>query len=139
MRPLHTLLATTKTKRPLAWDDNTVKAFNDVKRPNVSLLSYPTPDVPTIIMTDASNTAVGVVLQQLINNTWRPIAFFSKTLKPQETRYSTFDRKLLAVYLAIKHSLHFIEGQQFHVLTDHKPLIFALQSRSNKYTHRQLG
>ena len=54
-------------------------------------------------MTDASNTAVGAVLQQMIDNTWRPIAFFCKTRKPQETRYSTFDRELLAVYLAIKH------------------------------------
>ena len=89
-------------------------------------------------MTDASNTAVGAVLQQLIDNTWRPIAFFSKTLKPQETRYSTFDRELLAVYLAIKHFRYFIEGRQFYVSTDHKPLIFALQSHSDKYTPRQL-
>ena len=57
---------------------------------SASLLSYPTPDAPTNIMTDASNTAVGAVLQQLINNTWRPIAFFSKTLKPQKTRYRYF-------------------------------------------------
>ena len=140
VRPLHTLLATTKTKQPLAWDDNNLKAFNDIKQAIVyaSLLSYLTPDAPTNIMTDASNTAVGAVLQQFINNTWRPIAFFSKTLKPQETRYSTFDRELLAVYLAIKHFRHFIEGRQFHVSTDHKPLIFALQSHSDKYTPRQL-
>ena len=80
VRPLHTLLATTKTKQPLAWDDNNLKAFNDTKQTIVcaSLLSYPTPDAPTNIMTDASNTAVGAVLQQFINNTWRPIAFFSK-------------------------------------------------------------
>ena len=54
-------------------------------------------------MTDASNNAVGAVLQQEVNNTWRPIAFFSKTLKLQETKYSTFHYELLAVYLAIKH------------------------------------
>ena len=51
----------------------------------------------------------------------------------QETKYSTFHRELLAVYLAIKHFCYFIEGHQFHVLTDHKPLIFALQSHSDKY------
>ena len=27
VRPLHTLLATTKTKQLLAWDDNTLKAL----------------------------------------------------------------------------------------------------------------
>ena len=51
-------------------------------------------------------------------------------LKPAETHYSTFDRELLAVYLAIKHSRHFVEGQTFHVLTDHKPLTFALSTKS---------
>ena len=30
--PLHTLLSTTKTKQPLAWDDNTLKPFNDIKQ-----------------------------------------------------------------------------------------------------------
>ena len=82
-------------------------------------------------MTDASNTTVGTVLQQIVDKTWRPMAFFSKTLKPQETRYSTFDHELLAVYLAIKHFQHFIEEWQFHVSTDHKPLIYALQSHSD--------
>ena len=49
-------------------------------------------------MTDASDTAVGAVLQQQINGEWKPIAFFSKRLKPAETRYSIFDRELLAIY-----------------------------------------
>ena len=54
-----------------------------------------------------------------------------------ETRYSTFDRELLAVYLAIKHYWHFLEGRQFHVLTDHKPLTFALNTRSDHHSPRQ--
>jgi len=89
-------------------------------------------------MTDASDSAVGAVLQQLINSQWCPIAFFSKKLQPAETRYSTFDRELLAIYLAIKHFLHFIEGRTFHVITDHKPLTFTLSSHSDKYTPRQI-
>ena len=46
---------------------------------DTSLLSCHTPEAPTNIMTDASNTAVGAVLQQMTDNTWRPIGFFSKT------------------------------------------------------------
>jgi hypothetical protein len=52
-------------------------------------------------MTDASDIAVGTVLQQYVDGTWHPIYFFSKKMKPTETRYSTFDRELLAIYLAI--------------------------------------
>ena len=62
-------------------------------------------------MTDASDTAVRAVLQQNINGTWQPIS--SRKMTPAESRYSTFDRELLAVYLAIKHfrhSLMFVVG-----------------------------
>ena len=87
-------------------------------------------------MTDASDIAVGAVLQQNINGTWQPISF-SRKMTPAESRYSTFDCELLAVYLAIKHFRHFLEGRQFHVLTDHKPLTYALNSRSDRYSPRQ--
>ena len=79
----------------------------------------------TCIAADASDAAVGAVLQQLIDRIWCPISFFFKKLKPSETRYSTFDRELLAVYLAIKHFRHFIEGREFHVHMDHKLLTFV--------------
>ena len=89
-------------------------------------------------MTDASNIAVGAVLQEYCNGQWCPISFFSKALKPAETRYSTFNRELLAIYLAIKHFRYFLEGREFHVRTDHKPLVYALSARADRYTPRQI-
>lgn len=53
-------------------------------------------------------------------------------MTPAETHYSTFDRELLAVYLAIKHFRHFLEGRQFHM--DHKPLTFALNKSSDHHS-----
>ena len=88
-------------------------------------------------MTDASGTAVGAALQQYIDGSWTPISFFSKKLKPAEVRYSTFDRELLAIFLAIKHFRHFLEGRHFHILTDHKPLTYALNSRPDRHSPRQ--
>ena len=140
MQPLHAMLPEGKCKlQTLSWTDSAVAAFNSTKEElaKASLLSYPKPDAPTCLMTDASDTAVGAVLQQHINGIWRPISFFSRKMTPAETRYSTFDRELLAVYLAIKHSRHFLEGRLFHVLTDHKPLTFALNTRSDRYSPRQ--
>ena len=140
MQPLHALLSKGKSKsQSLSWTDSALAAFNSTKEAlaNASLLSYPQSDAPTCLMTDASDTAVGAVLQQNIDDTWRPISFFSRKMTPAETRYSTFDRELLAVYLAIKHFRHFLEGRLFHVLTDHKPLTFALHTRSDRYSPRQ--
>lgn len=85
-------------------------------------------------MTDVSDLAVGAMLQHYSNSEWCLISYFSKKLQPAETRYSTFDRELLYVYLAIKHSCHFVEGHQFHVRTDHKPLMLPLSSCSDRYT-----
>lgn len=105
---------------------------------NATLLTHPKPDAPTCIITDASDTAVGAVLQQCIADVWCPISFFSRKLKPAETRYSTFDRELLAIYLAIKHFQYFVEGREFHVLTDHKPLIYARDARPDRHSPRQI-
>ena len=89
-------------------------------------------------MTDASDYAVGAVLQQYVDQQWCPIAYFSKKLKRSETKYSTYDRELLAIYLAIKHFRHFLEGRTFTVFTDHKPLTYSLSSTTDKYTPRQI-
>ena len=77
------------------------------------------------------------MLQQYDQGTWQPLSFFSKKMSKTERRYSTFDRELLAVYLAIKHFRHLLEGRHFHVLTDHKPLTYALHTRSDRHSPRQ--
>ena len=66
------------------------------------------------------------------------MATFSRKLQPAERNYSTFDRELLGIYGAIKHFRHFVEGRQFHVLTDHKPLTFLPSCQSNRHSPRQV-
>ena len=140
MQPLHALLASSKPKsQTLTWNNTALAAFSAIKEAlaNATLLYYPKSDTPTCLMTDASDTTVGAVLQQYVDDTWHPISFFSRKLKPAETRYSAFDRELLAVYLAIQHFRYFLEGRHFHVLTDHKPLTYALHTRSDRHSPRQ--
>ena len=127
--PLTNLLSgKTTSNAPITWSPEAESAFEQSKASlaQATLLHHPRHDAPTCIATDASDYAVGAVLQQLIDGTWSPIAYFSKKLQPAETRYSTFDRELLAVYLAIRHFRHFVEGRDFFVVTDHRPLTFSL-------------
>ncbi len=80
MQPLHSHLSSGKTKsQSLTWTDAAVASFISTKEAlaNASLLSYPTPDAPSCLMTNASDTAVGAVLQQHIHGTWHPLSFFS--------------------------------------------------------------
>ena len=141
LEPLNGLLATPQgCDRKLSWDDMTTAAFTAIKDAlaTTTLLSHPKPFAPLCIMSDASDRAVGAVLQQQIDGKWHPLSYFSKKLRPAETRYSTFDRELLAVYLSIKNFRHMVEGRDFQVITDHKPLTFALATSSDKYTPRQI-
>ena len=140
LQPLNSLLAAPKdSAKTLLWSDVATTAFSRIKEAlaNATILSHPKPEALTCIMADASNTAVGAVLQQFIDGQWRPISYFSKKLRPPETRYSTFDRELLAIYLAIKHFRHFVEGRVFHISTDHKPLTYAPTTRSDRHSPRQ--
>ena len=137
---LNSLLSSAKSStKEVSYNAEATVAFNAVKDAlaGAALLSHPKSEAPTNVMVDASNTGVGAVLQQSIDGEWRPLAYFSKKLTPAETRYSTFDRELLAIYLAVKHFRHFLEGRQFFVLTDHKPLTYALSSQSDRSSPRQ--
>jgi hypothetical protein len=65
-------------------------------------------------------------MQQKSGDHWLPLDFFSRKLTGTKSRYSTFERELLAAQAAIKHFHHFCEGRAFQLCTDHKPLIIAL-------------
>ena len=92
-------------------------------------LAHPSATAETSINTDASDTAVGAVLQQCIHGVWTPISFLSRKLLPAEKKYSTFDKELLAIYLAVKKFRYFVEGRKFAIslTTNH------LRSYSTKY------
>ena len=140
LQPLHTLLAHTQPKTGLLWSEECILAFDRAKEAlaQATLLVYPQANAPLSLMTDASDKAVGAVLQQLVNDEWQPISYFSHKLSSTECHYSTFDRELLAIYLALKHFRYFVEGRHFSIYTDHKPLTFSLRTKSDKYSPRQL-
>ena len=141
LNPLHKLLPhSTKGTKSIEWTDQARSAFLAAKNAlaDATLLSHPQLNAHLAIMSDASDIAVGAILQQRIGDQWQPIAFFSRKLTATETRYSTFDRELLAIYLAIRHFRHMVEGREFAVFTDHKPLTRALSSRGTHHSPRQV-
>ena len=132
LQPLHDLLKTApKGNTALEWTDSAMTAFQDIKEAlaSASLPVHLLPDAPTCIFTDASNAAVVAVLQQMINDKWCPLAYFSWKLNSAQQKYSTFDCELLAIYLSIRHFRYFVEGRDYFIVTDHKPLTYAITAR----------
>nr|VZI46645.1 unnamed protein product [Spirometra erinaceieuropaei] len=136
--PLTSLLSGYKRTFELA--PAALTSFEQVKAllADATLLTHFHADAPISLMVDASNVAVGAVLQQSLSDSIVPSAFFSKKLSKAETRYSTFGLELFAVCLAVRHFRHLLEGREFTIFTDHKPLTFALNFHSDKLNPREI-
>ncbi len=69
VQPLTDLLSSKFTRSSFVLNDEALSAFNNIKSAvaKATLLTHPSPDAPYCLMVDASNTAVGGVLQQHIN------------------------------------------------------------------------
>ncbi len=136
MAPLHALL---KDKQ-IQWTEEAEKAFEESKKmvAERTMLAFPAKTAFLSLAVDASDTAVGAVLQQraTTNQPWTPLGFYSHGLDATQRKYSAFDRELLAIKLAIEHFRFMLEGRSFTVFTDHKPLTTAILS-STERTPRQ--
>ena len=137
MGPLHSM--SHAKGRDFQWTAQHQSAFDATKEALASavLLVHPSANATTCLTVNASDLVIGGVLEQFLDGSWKPLAFFSRKLDNAQKSYSTFDRELLAMYSAVKHFAYLIEGRKFHIYTDHKPLTFAFASSSERWTSRQ--
>jgi hypothetical protein len=84
--PLHDVLSGPRVKGslPITWTPELLKAFDETSLSLTTLLAHPNPSTPLALVTDASTSTMGAVLQQLVNKAWQPFAFFSKELNPAQ-------------------------------------------------------
>lgn len=126
--------------RKINWTKESSDAFDEVKRQlsESTLLAFPSHEAPLALVVDASDLAVGAVVQQNIGDNWQPLGFFSVKISKAQIKYSAYDRELLAIYYGIKHFRFLLEGRDFTIFTDHKPLTFAFQQNLDKASPRQV-
>lgn len=139
LRPLYQALQTSKPRQALNWCPEMTQSFIAGKHAlaSATMLVHPHSDGQIALTCDASDIAVGAVLEQYTHGCWEPLAFFSRQLRKPEIKYSTFDRELLGVYLAIRHFRYMLEGRQFTIYTDHKPLVHAMSKATEVWSARQ--
>lgn len=127
-------------KSTIKWTKDSLKAFELCKAQlcSAAVLAFPSSDAKLSLTVDASDVAIGAALHQDRAGNMEPLGFFSKKLTECQKKYSAYDRELLAAYSGVKHFRHFIEGREFTIFTDHKPLIFAFKQKSDKASPRQL-
>ena len=129
LQPLNRMLSQPKCSRQaLRWNEEAEEAFSAIKTKlaSATLLAFPVLGAETQVMVDALTSAVGGVLQQVIDDNAKPLAFFSKALNSAQVNYFVFDWELLAMCLSSRHFRYFLEGRTFTLFTDHKPLVSAV-------------
>ena len=115
----------TGTKTAWEWGTTEQGAFDELKDRMVKapVLAYPHPTRPTKLRTDASgHTIAGVLQQQQEDGTWRPIAFWSRSMRAAEKGYAATAREGLAAVEMVKHFRPYLEGRKFDLESDAKAL-----------------
>ena len=102
-----------------------------------ALLHHPRPGATLALTTDASDKAIGGVLEQRGPQGWEPLAFYSSKLEPNQQQWPPYDRELLAAYKGTRHFRDLIEGRVFTLYTDHQSLVPSVHKKSDPQTIRQ--
>ncbi len=135
LSPLHELVARCeknkgRRKQLFTLSKLELVAFEEAKEALITATEVAFPDFgkPFQVVCDASDIAVGAVLQQRSSSgIMVPVRFFSRKLNKAERNYGAFDRELLSACLAVKGFAHILDnGIPFQLATDHLPLVNAI-------------
>uniref|UniRef100_UPI003EBE0B76 reverse transcriptase/ribonuclease H family protein n=1 Tax=Klebsiella pneumoniae TaxID=573 RepID=UPI003EBE0B76 len=110
------------------WTPTCEKSFNKLKSilMNEPVLVAPNFNLPFKIAVDASDYGAGAVLLQDKDNLEHPVCYFSKKFNQYQRKYSTIEKELLSLILALHHFDAYISpmSSSLIVYTDHNPLTF---------------
>ena len=127
-KPLTELL---RKGRAFVWEARQQTSFEDLRDSlcHEPILQCPDFDLPFILTTDASSTAIGAVLSQGKLGEDLPVCFASRSLSRAEANYTATERECLAVVFFTKHFRHYLYGRKFTIVTDHQALVWLHNSR----------
>jgi len=125
-------------KKAFRWETAQADAFNNLKTAllNTPVMGLPNADDSFILDTDASDFAIGAELIQIQDGDERVISYGSFTMTPEQRKYCTTRKELLAVVRFTRQYRHYLLGKPFTVRTDHNSLRWLL---SFKEPHGQLA
>jgi hypothetical protein len=81
---------------------------------------------------DASDYAIGAVLDQLKDKKHYAISYASKTLTGPQLNYATMERELLVIIFAVEKFRSYLVGAKVIVYTDHAALKYLLTKKDAK-------
>jgi len=131
MEPLNRLM---KKNAEFIWGEEQQKAFEKTRTALAEgpTLAYPDFSKTFHIFTDASLHGIGAMLAQEMDGVMRPIAFYSRQLRPAEKNYHIAELEALALVFAARKTREFTFGNpNVEVHTDNRALTFIRNAKSS--------
>jgi hypothetical protein len=112
------------SKAPVKFTEADLRAFQRIKEAlceNLEVFQLD-PDSPFVLRCDASDVAIGAVLEQERGDKWVPVGFLSRKLTPSQKNWSAREKECYAIVAALHKWAGWIGFQPVTVTTDHKTL-----------------
>ena len=124
------IIALTRKHAHFKWSEMHQKAFDYIKDSLtvVPLSSYPNPNSPYTLFTDASDTCIGSCLTQMCDGDEKPIYYLSHTLSKLQCKWSTVEKGAYSIHYALQKLDFYLHNAEFVIKTDHAPLRYLLNS-----------
>ena len=116
------------------FDDSCKTAFEEIKSRLVQapIMAAPEWDQGFEVMCDSSDFAMGAVLGQRKEKTFRAIYYASKTFNEAQENYSTTEKEMLAIVFSCEKFRQYILGSHVIVHTDHAAIKYLMSKKEAK-------
>ena len=130
-KPLYKLL---EKDAKFVWDEDCQRSFEELKAYLTTTLIVRAPNwqLPFEVMCDASDLAIGAVLEKREGGKPYVVYDVSKTLNEAQRNYTTTEKELLAVVYALDKFQAYLVRSDIIILTDHSASKYLLTKQSAK-------
>jgi hypothetical protein len=117
------------------WNHMAQEAFDNLKvaMTRTPVLALPNFQLPFTVETYAYAEGIGAVLMQA----GQPIAYLSKALGDKHRSLSIYEKEFLALIMAVEKWRHYLQRQEFVILTDHRSLSYLQQQNLHSEMQRK--
>ena len=131
VKPLYKLL---EKDAKFIWDADSQKSFEELKAylTTTPIVRAPNWHLPFEVMCDASDLAIGEVLEQREGGKPYVVYYASKKLNEAQRNYTTTENELLAVVYPLDKFRAFLVGSDIIIFTDHSALKYLLTKQNSK-------
>ena len=103
-------------------------AFEELKQHIAkSIIVCPNTTDPLVLESDASDFALSATLSQ----GGKPVAFFSRSLKPHERKHPSVEKEACAIVESCRKWFHYLAGRKFSLITDQQAVSFMFDQRNH--------